>query len=82
MASFFRRDQEWYRRLMPLSAFVVHLLPRGAAGWYSSAAVVPFVAAAPSGPEPPAMPVSADNDQYAVTLMTRSGDRLGSCSSV
>ena len=82
MASFFKRDQEWYRRLMPLSATVVHLLPRGAAGLYSSAVVVPFVAAAPSGPDPPAIPVTADRDQNAVTLVTHSDDRLGICSSV
>ena len=44
---------------MPLSATVLQRLPAGAAGSYSSAMVVPLVAAAPFGPEPPAIPESS-----------------------
>ena len=43
---------------MPLSATVLQRLPAGAAGSYSSATVVPLVAAALFGPEPPAIPES------------------------
>ena len=51
---------------MPLSATVLHRLPKGAAGLYSSATVVPLVAAAPSGPEPPAMPETGRKAQPCV----------------